>query len=185
MGAVKPIAADVVDKLSSPWVALKVGSEPELARIKLHSVAYSLISDTAKKLACSGCVTGGNIKSGSVGATKVAFPYAGAKTKGGPATIALNLQCTGCVSVSELKIDKTLDLGGNALKAKAVAAATVSATTFQGDGSKLTGIKIPSGECKVAGEVVKGINPDGTLKCVKAMDPRRCPQTASTRSPTT
>ena len=70
-----------------------------------------------------------------------------------------------------------VDLAGNSLKAKNgtfsgdVVAATVTATSFAGDGSKLTGIKTPSGECKVAGEVVKGINADGSLKCIAALDP--------------
>ncbi len=176
LGMAKPLKAELFAQLSKAWLGLKIGAEPELPRRSLHSVAYAILADTASKVSCSGCISAGQLKSGSVGATKVSFPYAGAKTKGGPANVALDVQCTGCVGVSELKIDKDLDLGGNALKAKAVAAATVSATTFQGDGSKLTGIKIPSGECKIAGEVVKGINPDGTLKCAKAMDPKSLPK---------
>ena len=178
MGSSKALTAAMLDKLTKAWLGMKVGADPELPRQALHSVAYALIADTAKKLACSGCITSGAIAGGAIGADKVGFTFAGAKTKGGPANLALDVQCTGCVSVSELKIDKDLDLGGNALKAKAVAAATVSATTFQGDGSKLTGIKTPAGECKVAGEVVKGINPDGSLKCVKAMDPKPLPADA-------
>ncbi len=175
LGKVKPLSPTTLNKMSAAWLGVKVANDPELPRTQLRSVAYTLLAEAARSLSCTGCVGGGAIGKGAVGADKVGFPYAGAKTKGGPATVALDLQCTGCVGVSELKIDKDLDLGGNALKAKAVAAATVSATTFQGDGSKLTGIKIPSGECKAAGEVVKGINPDGTLKCVKAMDPKALP----------
>jgi len=133
-------------------------------------------SASAASIACSGCVTGAQIKAGSIGAGKVGFTYAGAKTKGGPANSALDVQCTGCVSVAEMKFDQDVDLGGNALKAKAISATSVSAASFLGDGSKLSGIKIPSGECKVAGEVVKGINPDGTLKCVKAIDPSALPK---------
>ncbi len=175
LGAVKPLTAAILDKLSKSWLGMKVASDPELPRQMLRAVSYALLADTAKKVACSGCITGGALASGAVGADKVGFTFAGAKTKGGPANVALDLQCTACVTVAELKIDKDLDLGGNALKAKTVAAATVSATTFQGDGSKLTGIKTPAGECKVAGEVVKGINPDGSLKCIKAMDPKALP----------
>ncbi len=175
MGASKAISAATLDKLTKAWLELKIGADPALPRQALRSVAYAVLANTAKSLACSGCVKGGSIASGTLGADKVGFTFAGAKTKGGPANVALDLQCTGCVGVSELKIDKDLDLGGNALKAKAVVAASISATTFQGDGSKLTGIKTPAGECKVAGEVVKGINPDGSLKCVKAMDPKALP----------
>ena len=96
------------------------------------------------------------------------------------AAVAEGLLCTGCVSLSALKADGDLDLGGGTLKVKtlaagAVTASTVNASTFQGDGSKLTGIKVPAGSCKVAGEVVKGINPDGSLACVKSMDPSGLP----------
>ena len=175
LGLIKPFAPAILDPMAAAWLGLKVGDDPELPRMTLRSVAYALLAESARSLACSGCVTGSALAKGAVGAEQVGFTYAGAKTKGGPANLAADLQCSGCVSVGELKIDKDLDLGGNALKAKAVSATTVTATMFQGDGSKLTGIKIPSGDCKVNGEVVKGINPDGSLKCVKAMDPSGLP----------
>ena len=112
---------------------------------------------------CSGRVTAAHLAKGAIGSDQVAagaisashvgFTWAGSKTKGGPATVALDLQCTGCVSLAELTIDGDLDLGGNALKAKSVAASTVQATTVTaggiiGDGSKLTGIVVPAGSCK-------------------------------------
>ncbi len=96
------------------------------------------------------------------------------------AATAKGLSCTGCVSVKALKFDGDLDLGGKAIKAAKITATdivakNVAATSFVGDGSKLTGIKVPSGACSKAGEVVKGINADGSLKCVKAMDPNNLP----------
>ena len=180
LGAVKPLTAAILDQLANAWLGLKIGGDAEMARQPLRSVSYALLADTAKSLACSGCITGGAIASGTIAADKVGFTFAGSKTKGGPANSALDLSCTGCVSVAELKIDGDLDLGGNALKAKAVSAASVSATTVTastllGDGSKLTGIKIPSGQCKIKGEVVKGINADGTLLCTAALDPAALP----------
>jgi subtilisin-like proprotein convertase family protein len=48
-----------------------------------------------------------------------------------------------------------------------VAAGSVLANTFVGDGSKLTGIKTPAGSCKVKGHVVSGIAADGSLLCIK------------------
>jgi len=86
------------------------------------------------------------------------------------AGVAEGLACSGCVSVAALKIDGDLDLGGNALKAKTVAsdqvsAGTVAATTFVGDGSKLTGIAMPAGNCP-KGKVVSGIDKDGKLSCL-------------------
>ena len=155
LGSVKALP-DVFATLKQAWIGAKVGSEPELPRKQLHAVTFARRAAVAEA---------------------AAFPYAGSKTKGGPAN---DLQCTGCVGLSELKIDGDLDLGGNALKAKKVSAAevaatTVTATAFVGDGSKLTGIVIPSGSCKDKGTVVKGIKPDGSLECVAAMDPDGLP----------
>ena len=175
LGNAKPLTPALFSQLAKAWLGIKIGADPEQPRQAMHAVAYAVLASAAAELACSGCIKTAHLATGSVSADRVAFAYAGSKTKGGPADIAIDLQCTGCVSVTELKIDQDLDLGGNALKAKAVSASTMSATTFQGDGSKLTGIKIPSGTCKVAGEVVKGINPDGTLQCVKALDPSALP----------
>ncbi len=167
---------------ATPFFGVKVGADPELPRQAMHSALYALhaaTANTAQKLNCSGCVSGGQIANGGIAAAKVGFNYAGSSTKGGPAS---DLACTGCVSTKEMKFDGDIDLGGNSLKAKNatftgdVAAGTVTATSFAGDGSKLTGIKIPTGECKTDGEVVKGINADGSLKCVKALDPKGLPK---------
>ena len=85
------------------------------------------------------------------------------------AAMAEGLQCTGCVSVLALKGDGDLDLGGNALKAKllnttSIQALTVNGQAFSGDGSKLTGIKLPAGACG-QGKVAVGIQSDGKLNC--------------------
>ena len=81
---------------------------------------------------------------------------------------AMGVQCSGCVSVSAMKFDGDVDLAGNSIKAKnAIFSGNVAASAFAGDGSQLTGIKMPVGECKNAGEVVKGIKADGSLLCVK------------------
>ena len=85
------------------------------------------------------------------------------------AAVAEGVKCTGCVSVLALKADGDLDLGGNALKAKLVTAnnvqaVNISAQGFAGDGSKLTGIKLPSGTC-AQGKVAIGIQADGKLSC--------------------
>ena len=151
LGSVKPLSNASLAGLKQAWLGLKVGVEPEMKRQRLHAVTYARRAAVAEA---------------------ADFTYAGSKTKGGPAS---DLQCTGCVSVGELKIDADLDLGGNALKAKTVVAQSVSASSFSGDGSKLTGLKVPAGNCKKAGEVVKGIQPDGTLLCVKAMDASALP----------
>ena len=175
LGGIKPLTAAILDQLSAGWLGLKVGADPELPRQRLRSVAYALLAGAAKALACSGCITNLAIADKTIAGTKVAFNYADSATKGGPAKSAQDLKCSNCVGVDELNIDKTLDLGGNALKAKAVAADTVTAGVFKGSGAELTGIKIPTGECKNKGEVVQGIDGDGKLKCVAAVSPDALP----------
>ena len=85
------------------------------------------------------------------------------------AGIAEGIDCTGCVSISALKADGDLDLGGNAvsagkISAQSIQAGTVTAQTFVGDGSKLTGVPMPKGIC-AAGQVLTGIGPGGKLLC--------------------
>ncbi len=109
------------------WLGVSVEGEAELPRRPLRSVPFALRASVAEGLDCVSCV----------GPNSVAINYAAAATKGGP---ALDLACTGCVSVSEMKFDGDLDLGGNSLKAGSatfggdVVAKTVTATAFVGDG---------------------------------------------------
>lgn len=172
LGTLKPMTPAMLAGLAPGWLGLKVGTDPELPRVALTSVPWSLVAAQAADLACSGCIGETHLAANAVTADRVAFAWAAAKTKGGAALSALDLECTGCVSVSELKPDGDLDLGGNAIKAKAAAigalqAGSIAATSYVGDGSKLTGIAKVSGDCKVPGEVISGIAPDGSLKCVK------------------
>ena len=180
IGVNTPLKPEVLAGLKTAWLGVAVSPDPELPRQRLRSVAYALRAASVDGLQCTGCVKAEHLAPGSITADKVGFTYAGAKTKGGPAETALDLQCTGCVTVAEMKFDQDLDLGGNGLKVKkvqaeTVAANTVTATSFAGDGSKLTGLKTPAGTCKVKGEVVKGIAADGTLICVPSMDPANLP----------
>ncbi len=170
LGLKKPLAAALLPAGGKVWLGVTVGKDPELPRVPLRSTAFALRAALAEGLQCSGCLKGSHLAPASVAADRVAFPYAGAKTKAGPATLALDLACTGCVSVKELKFDGDLDLGGNSLKAKQIGVelltvGKVMAATLQGDGSKITGIKTPAGSCK-AGQVVRGIKADGSLDCV-------------------
>ena len=151
LGANKPINAKALEVASGIWLGVKIGADPELPRRRLHSTAYAMVAQRAS----------------------VATSAQSAET-------AKSLLCTGCVSLKALKIDGDFDLGGNALKAKQVAAGEITANvvkgaSFIGDGSKLSGINMPAGSCKKAGQVVKGIQPDGNLLCVDAMDPAGLP----------
>ena len=178
IGATTPLDMKTLGALKAQWLGVKIAADPMLPRSRVHATLFALHAGSADALSCTGCLTASQVKDGSLSAAKLGFNYAGSDTKGGPAS---DLKCTGCVSVSEMKFDADLDLGGNSLKAKngtfsgGIAAASVTASSYLGDGSKLTGIKTPSGECTKNGEVVKGINADGTLKCIAALDPSALP----------
>ena len=185
IGAAKPVDGKVLNGKASAWLGIKIGADPELPVTALHSVPFALQAGTARALDCVGCIDGKKVAGGSLGPAQVNFAYAAAADgiKGGDAKSAKALKCTGCVGVDHLLFDKDVNLKDKTLTAAkvtsgsdVVAKGTVAAKEFIGDGSKLTGIKTPAGECKTAGEVVKGINPDGSLKCVKAMDPSALPK---------
>ena len=80
-----------------------------------------------------------------------------------------SLTCSGCLSMSSLKSDGNLDLGGHDLKAATATAsviqtASVEASVLVGGGSKLTGIKLPAGQCP-GGQVMVGVQTNGSLQC--------------------
>ena len=135
LGSVKPLPAAMVDASKGAWLGIKVGKEPELSRVPLRAVAFAVRAGVADS-----------------------------------AAKAMDLACSGCVSVAELKFDGDLDLGGNSIKAKngtftgALLAATVTANSLAGDGSKLTNVQIAGGACK-AGQVVTAVKADGSVTC--------------------
>ncbi len=150
LGTVKSLSPSMMDSGKTGWLAIRIGKEPELSRRKMHAAPYAMRA---------GIADGAN------------FPYAGAKTKGGPAS---DVACTGCVGVAEMKFDGPVDLGGNSLKAKVITssdmiAGTVKANSFIGDGSKLTGVKMPAGKCK-PGMVVVGLDSNNQLICASSAD---------------
>jgi subtilisin-like proprotein convertase family protein len=77
------------------------------------------------------------------------------------ARVAGGVACTGCIETSAIKAG-SLNLTGGTLTADKVVA-----KSFVGDGSGLTGIKTPSGQC-ASGKVVSGIDKDGKLICGSA-----------------
>ncbi len=195
----KPLPVAAFATSEALWMGVQVYDEPELPRVRLVATPFAVeavhaaSADTLSKpigagqIAAGaigtdhiavGAVTAEKLANGAIVAEKVAFTYAGSSDKDGPATSALDLKCSGCVSVGEMDFDTDVDIGGNALKAKKIVtdeltaaviaadqitAGTVSAV-FEGDGSAITGIKLPKGDC-APGTVLLGIDGDGKLKC--------------------
>ncbi len=144
LGATQALNVAALAKAPALFIGVSVASDPELPRLPIHASLFSLHAASAD--------------------------------------VAAGLQCTGCVSLSALQIDGDLDLKGNALKAGAIAATTISAdkatakeltaqsitaAQYLGDGSKLTGIALPSGNCP-SGQVVVGVAADGKLSCASS-----------------
>ena len=178
LGSVQPLSAKLFAGLPEAWLAFKLGVEPELPRQAIRAVAYAMV---AAGLSCTGCVAAAALAPASIGADKISFNYAGAKSKGGPASSASDLSCTGCVSVSEMAFDGDINAAGQAIQAKSIAAQSaslqsitaqkVTASTYIGDGSQLTGVKPPAASCPGKFDVVHGIKADGSLDCVAGVDP--------------
>ncbi len=185
MGTNKPLG-DALSKAGKNglWLGVQVGVNPQMKRARVHATPFARRAAVAESLQCSGCLGKGAIAAGAVGPSHVSFAYAGAADgiKGGAAKTAKALSCTGCVTNTHLKFTGDLDVGKYAIKAAkltvsgdVVAGGVVAAKQFLGDGSKLSGIKIPSGACSKKGHVVRGIKPDGSLDCVAALDPSALP----------
>jgi subtilisin-like proprotein convertase family protein len=171
LGSDTPLDAAALGQLGGLYLGVAVGGDPELPRQALGSSLYAVVAGTASTLTCSGCVGANQLAAGAVTADAIDFNYAASDIKGGAAT---DLACTGCVSVDEMNFDGNVDLGNNALKAAAVntgslVATSITATEFVGDGSKLTGVQLPTGSCP-EGQVVTGITPSGALSCGSVAD---------------
>jgi len=125
LGVFVPLDATIFEGGKAQWVGVQVDAEPELPRVALSTSPYAFaanVAASAMALTCSGCdglgelaagavdtaaiadgaVTSGKLGAAAVTAEKVAFTYAGSESKGGPATSALALQCTGCIEAGHL-----------------------------------------------------------------------------------
>jgi cysteine-rich repeat protein len=139
LGSATPVPDAVWKGAGEGFLGVQVASEPELPRVALAAVAFARRAALAEGIDCSGCVP------------VAALLFDGDVDVGGNSIKAKNLVLTG-------------DLSAKTMTAQSVSAQTVTAQSFVGDGSKLTGLALPSGDCK-SGEVVVGIAADGKLKC--------------------
>jgi len=86
------ILQDAKGKAAARWIGVAVGGDPELKRMALRPLLYAVharMATMAAGLSCSGCLMASHLANASVTASHVSFTYAGSKTKGGPANVAL------------------------------------------------------------------------------------------------
>ena len=62
LGSSKPIFAPPLQQLDLAWVGVKIGSDPELPRAQMHSVAIAHHAQMASGLVCTGCVSVKSLK---------------------------------------------------------------------------------------------------------------------------
>jgi hypothetical protein len=124
------------------WLGIQVGSDPELPRVRLGTVpsahfafvaaagafpwaAAKTPGGAALGLDCSGCVGSTMIADGAIGATKVAFTFAGSSEKGGAASEALHAKAADsallAAQASKAITATTADEANSAAKAAALA----------------------------------------------------------------
>lgn len=167
LGSSTPLDAAAVAALDSAWLGVAIANDPELPRSPVEAVAWAMHAASTAALTCSGCITTDMLGAASVSAAAADFPYAGSLSKGGAAS---DLACTGCVNTEEMTFDGDMDLGVHGLTSAAVqtgsvvATGSVAATEFVGDGSKLSGITVPQGDCG-AGTSLTGVDAQGQLVC--------------------
>ena len=144
LGKISPLPASLFSQNASAWLGVSVEGEQELPRVQATSLAYAFHSRTASSaqgLDCTGCITDEMLGFDPVAEDDV---------------VQMVKDSGQFVETANGLVKGGLDVMG-----------TVTAATFVGDGSGLTGISSPQGSC-ADGWLVAGIDPDGTLQCVQA-----------------
>lgn len=149
LGETNPISAAFFATATAPHIGVQIDNDPEFARSPLHATPFAMSAAHAHGLTCTGCVK----------TSSLAFDG--------------DFDLSGKALTADKITAKSLEAGS--LVAQSVTAQIVSAKSFAGDGSKLTGIKTPTGKCTTKGHVVVGIAADGQLICAAALDPSSLP----------
>ncbi len=162
LGAKTPLAATTVSAASELWLGMAVGTDPELPRMQLRSVAYALAAQTALGLECSGCIKAGSLDASVLQpfakSTDLA-PYAKTTDLGGyskTTDLADYVKVSSLATVAGTGAYK--DLGG------APVLAAVATSGAYADLKNLPALAKLGGNCGT-GLFVKGLGADGSLVC--------------------
>lgn len=162
-----PITPELLVQNQELWLSIQVSLDPELPRVRVGRVPYAVHALIADKLA--GPLDGKQIADGSLPGKAVDFPYAASNQKGGP---AVDLQCTGCVGLSDLA-DDVLDAKNIAFNKSSVQKAL---TDFQ-VAVQVSGISAGIGKSPAKGCALDVASDAGEL-CIDG-DPATVVRTAS------
>ncbi len=179
LGSKTPLAPATLATAGDLYLGMAVGTDPELPRMPLRSVAYALVADTALKatgLECSGCIKAAALDSA------VLQPYAKSSDLGVYAkaadlgAYAKSTDLSAYAKSTDLAAyAKAADLVGLASKtdladyAKAASLATVAGTGKYTDLVGLPALAKLGTSCGT-GLVVKGLKADGSLDCASPFD---------------
>lgn len=170
LGGKTPIGAATVAGAAELWLGVTVGSDPELPRVQLRSVAYALSADTAGKalaVECSGC-----IKAGALDAA-VLQPYAKAADLSGyakAADLGNYAKATDLADYVKAASLAAVAASGNYADLKnKPSLADVATTGNYGDLKGLPALAQLGKACGT-GLVVKGLKADGSLDCASPFD---------------
>ena len=182
LGAKTPLSATALS-LSSAWVGIQIGSDPELPRKPLGAAPFALRAAVAEALECSGCLKAGNLDAG------ILQPYAKSADLGSYAKTA---DLSAYAKTSDLgAYAKTADLSNYAKTAdladyvKAASLAKVAGTgsfndlkdlptlhkvATTGSYADLTNKPVMAKIDAACGTnlVLKGIKADGSYECASA-----------------
>jgi subtilisin-like proprotein convertase family protein len=201
LGTSKALDAAAVGALGgAPYLGVKVDPDPELPRKPVQSVLFALRAATAEALECSGCVGTTHLdpkvladyaKSSALSKAATSGNYA--DLTGAPdlsvyaklaqlAKVASSGNYADLTGVPDLtayaKVSSLAKIAGTGAYADLLGAPTLAKVSTSGAYADLSGAPTTTVALGVqcgTGLVVKGINADGSLNCIAAIDPAALP----------
>jgi hypothetical protein len=184
LGSKTKLDPAVLAGLTQGWLAIKVESDGELARKKLHSSVYALVAGTASGVECSGCIKAGNLHADALKPYAKTADLAKVATTGNFSDLNGGPDLSGYAKKSELaKVASTGqygDIQGAPTLAKVATTgaygdlsntptlADVAKSGSYADLKNLPTLAKTGAECGT-GLVIKGIKADGSYDCVEAL----------------
>jgi subtilisin-like proprotein convertase family protein len=201
LGTSKTLDAAAVGALGgAPYLGVKVDPDPELPRKPVQSVLFALRASTAEALECSGCVGTTHLdpkvladyaKTASLSKSATSGNYAdltGAPDLSVYAKLALLAKVASSGNYADLtgvpdltayaKVSSLAKIAGTGAYADLLGTPTLAKVATSGAYADLSGAPTTTVALGVqcgTGLVVKGINVDGSLNCIAAIDPAALP----------